>query len=217
MIKYLLNIILIINVSAAQDFRKDNESNKDEESNKEVGFENKKGLYSKSILIDNSSRIEKNSLERKNLELQISKFRFFIGNNNEKHPADFITSVSNNISFGGFWEKYAVVNFTPQLYIKPVGFISIYANHYLNCLIPVGEITEYSQTMILQSITILTVENSMKILFNNDVSWIAEVVTFAAKNLLLNTLIKPAISNSASSSSPILQYENYYYSMSIAF
>jgi len=145
------------------------------------------------------------------------KFRNFSNEKNERTKVDIVSSFGNNISFGGFWENYAVINFTPQISIQPAEFISIYANHYLNCLIPLSSLKEYSGSVILQGIAILSVDQSMKLFLQKESSWISEIIAFAAKNLLLNLIIKSSINNNSNSNSPSLQFENYYYSMSIEF
>lgn len=145
------------------------------------------------------------------------KFRNFSNEKKERNKIDIVSSFGNNISFGGFWDNYAVINFTPQISIQPAEFIRIYANHYLNCLIPLSSLKEYSGSVILQGIAILSIDQSIKLFLQNKTGWISEIISFAAKNLLLNLIIKPSINNTKNSPSQSLQFENYYYSMSIAF
>jgi hypothetical protein len=212
MIKHFLNILLIVNLTLAQDSII---------KNKKITVtknENNIDLFSNSALIDNGNLITKNDVGSKNVSrIESLEFKFYNEKSTAKNSFDLISSVGGNISFGGVWENYAIVNFTPQLFIKPAGFLSIYANHYINCFIPLEHAKEYSKSILLQSLTVLAVDNSMKYFLNSDNNWIPEVISFIAKNLLLNTILRPAISNSENSPFPILQYENYYYSMSINF
>lgn len=169
------------------------------------------------VITKNEFNAESNDITGGIRIIEEMNFRIFRSQKEEKYTFDLMSSVGSNISFGGFWDKYAVINFTPQINIKPVSFISIYANHYLNCFIPLNGVKEYSRSLILQGIAILAIDNSMKLFLNSSNSWISSIVSFAAKNILINILIKPSINNSSKSPSPVLKYENYYYSMSITF
>ena len=211
MIKNLLNIILLVNITLSQDAVQHNKT-KDKKL-----FAEKNTLYLESNLIDYSKSIHRNTEVEKNFRKETFKKSFLKVIKKEDNSFDLISSVGSNMSFGGVWEKYAVINFTPQLFIQPADFINIYANHYLNVLIPLESVKEYSQSIMLQGLAILVVDNSMKLFLNSGNSWVTEVITFAAKNLLLNILIKPSVSNTSNSPLPVLQYENYFYSMSITF
>ncbi|MBK8551760.1 MAG: hypothetical protein IPL53_12125 [Ignavibacteria bacterium] len=211
MIKNLLNIILLVNITLAQDAVQHNKT-----KDKKLVAE-KNTLYLESNLIDYSKSIHRNTEVEKYFRKEFFKKSFLKVIKKEDNSFDLISSVGSNMSFGGVWEKYAVINFTPQLFIQPADFINIYANHYLNVLIPLESVKEYSQSIMLQGLAILVVDNSMKLFLNSGNSWVTEVITFAAKNLLLNILIKPSVSNTSNSPLPVLQYENYFYSMSITF
>lgn len=160
-----------------------------------------------------------NSGQTKSSVKNIEEIHFgnFRSDKNVKSSFDLMSSVGSNISFGGFRDNYAVINFTPQISIQPAEFIIIYANHYLNCLIPISGIEKYSASVILQGAALLAIDNTMKFFLNIKENWLIEVVSFAAKNLLVGLFIKPSISDSQNSSLNILHYENYYYSMRITF
>ncbi len=126
---------------------------------------------------------------------------------------NLVSCFGDNIKFGGIWEKYAVINFTPQMFIQPFNFINIYANHSITTFIPLNEIQENFKALALQSLTVLAIDNSIKFLSSSN-HWITEVINFAVKNLVINFFIKPTINNKNKKNS-ILEYENYYYSINI--
>ena len=206
-----LKYILIFFLSAEFIFSQEIPKEKEKEA---VRYKDK--LSDAVITISNNYNSSK-APETKIRIIQEIRFRNFNNEKKEIEKIDIVSSFGSNISFGGFWENYAVINFTPQISIQPAGFLSIYANHYLNCLIPLSRLKEYSASVILQGFAILSIDQSVKLFLQNKSSWISEIITFAAKNLLLNLIIKPSINNTSNSPSPSLQFENYYYSMSIAF
>lgn len=144
------------------------------------------------------------------------RLKFYEYKKEEKYSFDFVNSVGSNISFGGFWDKYAIINFTPNVFIRPADFISIYANNNLNCLVPLKGLDEHIKSITLQGFAVLAVDNSFKILFPSD-HWVPQLISFAAKNVLINFVIKPSIRNGADAENPVLEFENYYYSLSINF
>ncbi|MDQ3020880.1 MAG: hypothetical protein M3R36_09960 [Bacteroidota bacterium] len=158
----------------------------------------------------------KGDVRKKQVNVENIIFRFANTKKEEKYSFDIISSVGSNISFGGFWDKYALLNFTPQMYIKPLSFISIYANNNLYCLIPLKGIKEHFQSVTIQGLSILAIDNSMKLFFPDN-HWIPQLISFAAKNLLINFVIKPSFKKSNNSDTQILDFENYYYSVSINF
>lgn len=130
---------------------------------------------------------------------------------------DIISTIQSNLSFGGFWDKYVVINFTPQVHIKPAGFLNIYSSHYLNCLIPLEDVAEYSRSIIIQGIAISAIDNSIKFITGEGNSWIIDVAVYTVKNILLNILVKPAFKKDDESPSNVLMFDNYYYSININF
>ena len=206
-----LKYIIIFFLSAEFAFSQEIQTEKEKEA---VRYKDK---LSYAVIAKSEKYNSTKAAEVKTKIIEEIKFRNFSNEKKERNRFDIVSSFGKNISFGGFWENYAVVNFTPQINIQPAGFLSIYANHYLNCLIPLNSLKEYSGSVIMQGIAILSIDQSMKLFMQNKTSWISEIVSFAAKNLLLNLIIKPSINSTSNSSSPSLQFENYYYSMSIAF
>lgn len=138
-------------------------------------------------------------------------FKFYIYNHTEKTSFNFLSSINSNISFGGFWERYAILNFTPNTYIKPVSFISISANRSLSCFVEIKDVKQKMSSIILQGVSMIAIDNVSKI-FLNKASWISEAIIYTAKNLLINLFIKPSANENKT---PV--YESFYYSVRINF
>lgn len=199
LLKYLLPSLLSLNFSYSQEI-----------PSVEDNFIKILDRSVKSDIIKKKS--EMNDVDKYRHETQRNfVFRFYSYVQNEKTSLDLFTSINENISFGGFWDKYAVLNFTPNTFIKPVSFISLSASRNFNCFIELNNLKQKIGDIVLQGISILAIDNASKIFFKNQ-NWISQAVTFAAKNLLINILIKPS---AVKNETPI--YENYYYSVSINF
>lgn len=130
---------------------------------------------------------------------------------------DILSTIQSNLSFGGFWDKYVVINFTPQVQIKPTGFLNIYSNHYLNCLIPLDEVAEYSRSIVIQAFAFSAFDNSVKLITGEENNWILNAAVYTVKNILLNILVKPAFERNGESPSSVLMFDSYYYSININF
>ncbi|MEO8664616.1 MAG: hypothetical protein ABI462_03890 [Ignavibacteria bacterium] len=203
--RLLLLMFLIHNICHAQDTLNKNNS--------------KKFLYQNSFQLENSNQsslYNRSAPDKKTNRTENIVINFFKSKIREEQSFDLLSTVGNNISFGGFWDRYAVINFTPQLNIRPVSFISIYANRNLNCFIPISGIKEYYQSVLIQSAAILAIDKSLNF-FLDSKNWITDVITFAAKNLIVSLLIKPAIDNTSNTPKPMFQFESYYYSFRITF
>src|SRR5437868_5704246 len=75
----------------------------------------------------------------------------------EKPNFNIVSSFRNNIHFAGFWNGYAILNFTPSMFIQPLDFISIYANHNISMYIPVKGIKENIESLIVEGAAVLAV------------------------------------------------------------
>jgi len=133
----------------------------------------------------------------------------------EKLKFDIISSYRNNIHFGGFWNGYAIVNFTPAMYIQPFDFISVYAIHHISMYIPIKGITENIKSLVIESAAVLAVDNSVKFLLSSN-HIVQSIVGFAAKNLVISFL-RNIINNTNNNPSGLLEFKYYYYSVSIRF
>lgn len=150
-----------------------------------------------SFLMDNQFR----NLFRK----EVQEFRF-----------DLVSSVGSNISFGGIYEKYAFINFTPNMFISPSDDIQIYANHNLLKVVPLEDINNAAGSLILQSIALVAAENSVNMLVNKR-TWVSDLVSFALKNILIGMLVRPVVKISNRKMIPWIQDESFYYSVSFRF
>lgn len=130
-----------------------------------------------------------------------------------KHEISFtpgiVSSVKNNIHFAGFWDHYAIINFTPQFYIQPFDFISIYANHSTSVYVPVMEAKNYVKSLAIEGAAMVVIESSLHYLLPPN-AIIQSLAGFAAKNIAMAVLKN-------SQSSKLLEFKYYYYSVSIRF
>jgi len=201
-IKYLVFIMLIINFSAAQDELQS--INADVKKNTTIiklyNAENKQpAKISEEKILDNPDLIL-NRLRTPPLQQQYT-FEF---------PKTLISSFNNNFHFAGFWDKYAVINVTPQMYIKPFDFISIYANHSTSMYIPITEVKEHFKSLAIEGAAIIAVDNAVKFLFSSK-PLLQSVINFAAKNFVIS-LVKKKFSKKS-----MPEFKYYYYAVSIRF
>ena len=131
----------------------------------------------------------------------------------EKPKFDIVSSYRNNIRFAGFWNGYAILNFTPTVYIQPFDFISIYANHNFSNYIPVKDIKGSFKSLFIEGAAILAVDNSVKFLLSGS-PIIRAVTEFVLKNLVLSFAGK---SFNSGSSNTLLEFKYFYYAVSIRF
>jgi len=130
---------------------------------------------------------------------------------NKSFNFNIISSFRKNIRFGGFWENYAIVNFTPDMFIQPFDFISLYASHNYSNYIPMTSIKENIKPLAIEGAVILAVDNTVKFLFSFN-KIVQSIVNFTAKNILIGM-----IRNSMVYENKPLEYKYYYYSVSIRF
>ncbi|NOS85543.1 MAG: hypothetical protein HOP31_10420 [Ignavibacteria bacterium] len=131
----------------------------------------------------------------------------------EENTFNIVSSFRQNIRFGGFWDRYAIVNFTPNMYIKPFDFLSIYAVHNSSYFIPIKAVKEHFKLMAVQSAAILAIDNTIKHLLPAS-KMIKAIAGFVLKNVLINSLLGKIISKG---SDKIIEQGSYYCSMSIRF
>src|SRR5690348_11124922 len=73
---------------------------------------------------------ELNPSETANIQLRDNAYAMMhIKQKEPSPPATIISSFKSNIHFAGFWNHYAIINFTPDVFVKAFDFISIYASH----------------------------------------------------------------------------------------
>lgn len=130
-----------------------------------------------------------------------------------KPTFNIVSSFRENIRFGGFWDKYAIINFTPAINLQPFEFLSINANQSLSCFVPISGIKEHFKSLFLQGAAILAVDNSVKLFFSSN-RIIAPIIGFTLKNLIISVLKRTL---EKKSEKQIFSYGSYYYSMKIVF
>lgn len=198
--KYLISFLLVSCVAFSQDTPK----NKSTLNLHPEAFQKKELLKDK---ID-YKKIEQ---EKSNEIIKNFSYKFLQTEIKEDKSFNILSSLNSNINFGGIWDRYAVLNFTPQIFITPVKSVSFKANRYMSCFFPIKDLKENIKDVIIQSISLIAVDNSSKLFFKEP-NWVTEIFKFAAKNLLLNLFIKPSAKKT---DTPF--YENYYYSVTVSF
>jgi len=130
-----------------------------------------------------------------------------------KPKFNIVSSFRENIHFGGFYDRYAIINFTPAMSLKPFDFININASQIYSCFVSISGIKEHFKTLCIQGAAVLAVDNSVKLFFGAD-KMIPSIVGFAAKNIII-TLLKSKLMKK--SPNQIYSYDSYSYSFSIKF
>jgi len=149
----------------------------------------------------------------------VTEFHSYFQNRNfNSKPAEkkifnfnIVSSFRKNIRFGGIWENYAIINFTPDMFIQPFDFISIYASHNYSKYIPMTSIKENIKPLAIEGAAILAIDNSVKFLFSFNYI-VQSIVNYAAKNIVIGM-----IRNSMIYEKKPLEFKNYYYAISIKF
>ena len=131
----------------------------------------------------------------------------------EIQKLDIVSAFRSNIRFGGFWENYAIVNFTPDMYLKPNDFISFYASHNMSYFVPLNGIKENFKSMAIQGAAILAIENSIRI-FTDKRSIPVSIISFLLKNAVLMVMKKDI---TAGKKENVLLNRYYFYSVNIRF
>jgi len=130
-----------------------------------------------------------------------------------KNPFNIVSSFRENIHFGGYWNSYAIINFTPNINIKPLPFISIYANQNLSCFVPITGIKEHFEFLCVQGASIMVIDNAFKLLFERN-RILPALIGFALKNLVMAEVMKKLNDGAPNK---LYSYRSYFYSMSITF
>ncbi len=126
---------------------------------------------------------------------------------------DPVSSFRSNIRFGGFWDRYAIVNYTPAFNITPFSFIDISAYHNMSYFVPVKAVKEHFRSMALQSAAVLGIESVfryMKIF----PPMLQQIISFLCKNAVLQFLQKKILNEGTEK---IFRQVNYYYKLRIRF
>lgn len=131
----------------------------------------------------------------------------------QEEKFDPVSSFRSNIRFGGFWDRYAIVNYTPALNIAPFSFMDLSAYHNMSYFVPVKAVKEHFKSMALQSAAVLGIETVfryVKIL----PPMLQQIISFFCKNAVLQFMQKRVLNEGADR---IFRHVNYYYSLRIRF
>lgn len=131
----------------------------------------------------------------------------------EESRFNIISSFRSNIRFGGFYDRYAIVNFTPQMSFMPAEFISVYAHHNISYFVPIMSAKEHFKSMAAQSAAVLAIDNVVKHIFPSGKIF-RSVAGFVLKNAVIHYMTKAILGKG---SDRVLEYDFYYYSVSIKF
>lgn len=207
----LVEVILVAALPSCVLFAQDGKPRKNSDSQIEQGSVNSLNSVGKiSIIKKEESRI--NSLGN-----ELYGFQYFNQQNNSKSTEpdfDVVSSFRSNIRFGGFWDKYTIINLTPEMQIKPADFISVYAIHNTSYFVPIDGIKQNFRSMAIRSAAVMIVDNSMKMLMSSS-KIIGPVIGFLAKNLLIYAVDK--FEKESDAKNNLLNYDYHYYSVSIRF
>lgn len=215
MIKHVIKILLaaycLHSISFSQDIRQVNPVNVTVETNYDSKYLLQQELNSTKNSISKQSDAEKIQI------IELYRYSFDLMNTSKKIKEEstfnIVSSFRQNIKFGGFWDRYAIVNFTPDMYIKPFDFVSIYAVHNSSYFIPIKAVKEHFKLMAVQSAAILAIDNTIKHLLPAS-KMIKAIAGFLLKNIVINSLLGEIISKG---SDKIFEQGSYYCSLSIRF
>lgn len=132
---------------------------------------------------------------------------------NNENQFDIVKSFRSNIRFGGFWDKYVIVNYTPEMSIEPAKHITFSARHNLSYFIPLTGLRDHFKLMAVQSAAVLVIDSSVKLLLPEKGMFRA-VLNFALKNLILHYMLRSVTANG---NDKVMEFGYYYYSLSIRF
>lgn len=130
----------------------------------------------------------------------------------EKSYKALVSSFRSNIKFGGFWNKYAVLNFSPSVAIQPFDFLSIYGNHRVSYFIPLSELKQEIKSLFIQGAAILAVDVGCKF-FLDMKELIPAVVNYTLKASILE-LAKIFLKGS---NNGVIHENGFYYAVSLRF
>jgi hypothetical protein len=126
---------------------------------------------------------------------------------------DPVSAFRTNIRFGGFWDRYAIINFTPALNISPFDFINFSAYHNISYFVPVKAANEHFRSMTIQSAAVLCVETAFRFI-NILPPMISDVTVFLLKNAIIKFMQRSVLNEG---SDKIFRQVNYYYNLRIRF
>lgn len=134
----------------------------------------------------------------------------------ENYKFDLIKSVNSNVKFGGFYNGSVNIQFSPAMFIQPFSFLSIYANHQKNLLIPMESISNNAIPLAVETTGMVLIENIVK-MFAPPNKVVRGVTEFALKNCVSFIVYSIFNSSQASQNSGVFKHDFYYFSAGITF
>ncbi|MBL8016567.1 MAG: hypothetical protein JNK43_04795 [Ignavibacteria bacterium] len=131
----------------------------------------------------------------------------------QEEKFDPVSSFRSNIRFGGFWDRYAIVNYTPALNITPLSFIDVSAYHNMSYFVPVKAVKEHFKSMALQSAAVMGIETVFRYI-KIFPPMLQQIISFFCKNALLQFMQKRVLNEGTDR---IFRQVNYYYNLRIRF
>jgi hypothetical protein len=149
-----------------------------------------------------------------NIELYRYELNMFAPQKSQQDEKfDPVSSFRSNIRFGGFWERYAIVNYTPALNITPFSFMDLSAYHNMSYFVPVKALKEHFKSMAVQSGAVLAIESVFRYI-KIFPPMLQQIIAFFCKNAVLQFMQKRVLNEGTDR---IFRQVNYYYSMRIRF
>ena len=149
-----------------------------------------------------------------NIEFYRYELNMFATQKSEQEEKfDPVSSFRSNIRFGGFWDRYAIVNYTPALNIAPFSFMDLSAYHNMSYFVPIKAVKEHFKSMAVQSAAVLGIETVfcyVKIF----PPMLQQIISFFCKNAVLQFMQKRVLNEGTDR---VFRHINYYYSMRIRF
>lgn len=133
--------------------------------------------------------------------------------NEQEEKFDPLSSFRSNIRFGGFWDRYAILNYTPALNIAPFSFMDISAYHNMSYFIPIKAVKEHFKSMAVQSAAVLGIETVFRYV-KIFPPMMQQIISFFCKNAVLQFMHKKVMNEGTDR---IFRQVNFYYSMRIRF
>ncbi|HLT24447.1 MAG TPA: hypothetical protein VK004_04925 [Ignavibacteria bacterium] len=127
-----------------------------------------------------------------------------------------VKSLNGNLKFGGFYNGGIDLYFAPEMYIQPFDGVSIYAIRHSHVYIPLEEMQENIQPLLLETVFLAAIENAVNYFTLND-----EILINKVLNGILNFALKNGftfITQAVKKEDPkIPTWEYYYCSIGIRF
>jgi len=203
---FFISVILLVKISISQEISTGINTASDNGENNSVLKINKQSR-------NNINVHEENPQDNSDMLLHQYTSSLLYNKNKQEvfHSPNIISSFRSNINFGGMWSGYAIINFTPQMNIKPFDFISIYANHSSSMFIPLSGLKSYIKSLAIKGAAVLAIENSVRFLLHSN-QLVQSVIGFTLKNVAIGLLEK-----SLNKPGETIEFKNYYWSVNIRF